>query len=87
MFENQQVTVIEAKCLGYWNSSECLRLTVARIIDQFGRKRCQTKRKDVEFIDAVTKYPQTLRYKLQLHQMAPFGFLYLCFMALILLEL
>ena len=51
MFENRQIAVIEAKCrlsyLGILLNVE--RLTVPRIIDQFGRKKCQKKRKDISY--------------------------------------
>ena len=49
MFENRQLAVLEEKCRRFRNSSECFRFTVPRIIDQFGHKRCQKKRKDVGY--------------------------------------
>ena len=45
MFENRQIAVVKGQCRRFWNSCECLRLNVPRIIGQFGRKRCQKKRK------------------------------------------
>ena len=48
MFENGQIAVFEGKCQ-FPNLPKVLSLTVPQIIDQFGRKRSQKKRKDVSY--------------------------------------
>ena len=47
MFENRQIALIEAKFRPFRNSSKCF--TVPRKIDQFERKRCQKKRKGINY--------------------------------------
>ena len=50
MFENRQIAAIEGKCRRFVDCEilpNVERLTVLRIVDQFGRKTCQKKRKNV----------------------------------------
>ena len=44
MLENGKMSVFEGKCWRFLILPEVQSLTVARIIDRFGRKRCQKKR-------------------------------------------
>ena len=47
MLECRQIDVLEGKCRRFRILPNDQRLTPPRIIDQFGRKRCQKKRNDV----------------------------------------
>ena len=49
MFENGKIAVFEGECRRFRIIPKVLRLTVPRIIDQCGRKRCQKKRKDESY--------------------------------------
>ena len=48
-FENGKIAVFEGECRRFRIIPKVLRLTVPRIIDQCGRKRCQKKRKDESY--------------------------------------
>ena len=57
MFGNRQLAVFEGKCRRFRNSSECLKTHCGvQIIDQFGRKRCKGKRKDVDYKLLISTY-------------------------------
>ena len=47
MFENGQIVVFDGKCRRFRVLPKLLNRTVPQIIDQFRRKTCQKKRKDV----------------------------------------
>ena len=49
MFENGKIAVFEGKLRHFRILQKVLNLTVTRIIDRIGRKRCQKKRKDVSY--------------------------------------
>ena len=49
MLENDKIAVFEGKCRRFRILPKVESLTEARIIDQFGRKRCQKERKDINY--------------------------------------
>ena len=49
MLEKRQIAVIEGKCHRFRNSLEGLKTRCAATFDQFGRKMCQKKHKDVDY--------------------------------------
>ena len=49
MFENSQIAVFKGKYRQFRILPKVQSLTVLRMIDQFGQKKCQKKRKDVSY--------------------------------------
>ena len=49
MFENGKIVVFKGKCRRFRILANVQSLTAPRIIDRFGRKRCQKKRTDVSY--------------------------------------